>query len=355
MGSGAKRCRKPLDTWTAGGEKVGVLKVRLYRPWSPLRPCSPRCRHRCASIWPCSTAARNPAPTASRCSRMCWSRWPRMPGRRHAALCRHAEGDRRALRAGLQGIQPGHGRRVFCVACSRSPAAAAASRSASTTTSPACRCPSTRLSAPTPRRDAFAAVFYGLGSDGTVSANKNSIKIIGDETELFAQGYFVYDSKKSGAMTVSHLRFGPQPIRSAYLTGEGDAKFVACHQPLFLEQHDLLAHAAPGAVFLLNTSIPPDKVWAALPADHAAHHGGQEDQLLRHRRLSGRARGRHGATHQYRDADLLLRHFRHPAAGLMRLPRSSMPSRRPTAARAGASPSRTTAPSTRRWPACIKC
>jgi pyruvate-ferredoxin/flavodoxin oxidoreductase len=96
--------------------------------------------------------------------------------------------------------------------------------------------------------DTFAAVFYGLGSDGTVSANKNSIKIIGDETDLHAQGYFVYDSKKSGAMTVSHLRFGPSPIRSAYLTGDGDARFIACHQPLFLETHDLLVHAAPGAV-----------------------------------------------------------------------------------------------------------
>jgi pyruvate-ferredoxin/flavodoxin oxidoreductase len=111
------------------------------------------------------------------------------------------------------------------------PCPGAASRSASTTTSPICRCPSTRPSAPMPRAN-FAAVFYGLGSDGTVSANKNSIKIIGDETELYAQGYFVYDSKKSGAMTVSHLRFGPQPIRSAYLTGEGDAGFIACHQPL---------------------------------------------------------------------------------------------------------------------------
>jgi pyruvate-ferredoxin/flavodoxin oxidoreductase len=109
-------------------------------------------------------------------------------------------------------------------------------------------------------------VFYGLGSDGTVSANKNSIKIIGDETDLFAQGYFVYDSKKSGAMTVSHLRFGPQPIRSTYLTGAGDARFIACHQPLFLETHDLLAYAAPGAVFLLNTPLPADRVWAALPA-----------------------------------------------------------------------------------------
>ncbi|MBF1166304.1 MAG: pyruvate:ferredoxin (flavodoxin) oxidoreductase, partial [Dechloromonas agitata] len=92
------------------------------------------------------------------------------------------------------------------------------------------------------------------------------IKIIGDETALFAQGYFVYDSKKSGAMTVSHLRFGPQPIRSAYLTGDGDARFVACHQPHFLDTHDLLAHAAPEAVFLLNTELPPEQVWHNLPA-----------------------------------------------------------------------------------------
>jgi len=99
-----------------------------------------------------------------------------------------------------------------------------------------------------------------------VSANKNSIKIIGDETDLYAQGYFVYDSKKSGAMTVSHLRVGPAPIRSAYLTGDGDARFVACHQPVFLERYDLLSHAAPGAVFLLNTSVPADQVWASLPA-----------------------------------------------------------------------------------------
>jgi pyruvate-ferredoxin/flavodoxin oxidoreductase len=107
-------------------------------------------------------------------------------------------------------------------------------------------------------REPFAAVFYGLGSDGTVSANKNSIKIIGDETELYAQGYFVYDSKKSGAMTVSHLRFGPQPIRSTYLTGEGDAGFIACHQPLFLETHDLLAHAAP-ARSSCSTPVPAEQ------------------------------------------------------------------------------------------------
>ena len=110
------------------------------------------------------------------------------------------------------------------------------------------------------------AVFWGLGADGTVSANKNSIKIVGESTALQAQGYFVYDSKKSGAVTVSHLRFGAAPIRSSYLVEEGMAGFVACHQTVFVERYDLLAHAAPGGVFLLNTPEPADRVWASLPA-----------------------------------------------------------------------------------------
>jgi len=113
--------------------------------------------------------------------------------------------------------------------------------------------------------DTFQGVFYGLGSDGTVSANKNSIKIIGECTELHAQGYFVYDSKKSGAMTVSHLRFGPRPIHATYLIGDDEADFVACHQPVFLERFPLLDKAKTGAVFLLNTPEPPEKVWDSLP------------------------------------------------------------------------------------------
>ena len=111
-----------------------------------------------------------------------------------------------------------------------------------------------------------AAVFWGLGADGTVSANKNSIRIIGEATDLHAQGYFVYDSKKSGAVTVSHLRFGPQPIRSAYQVEPGMARFVACHQPTFLGRHDMLAHAAPGGVFLLNSPEPAERAWDSLPA-----------------------------------------------------------------------------------------
>jgi pyruvate-ferredoxin/flavodoxin oxidoreductase len=107
------------------------------------------------------------------------------------------------------------------------------------------------------------AVFFGLGADGTVGANKNSIKIIGEDTGLFAQGYFVYDSKKSGAMTVSHLRFGSKPIRSSYLIAR--ASFVACHQFSFLERIDVLEVADQGATFLLNSPFPATEVWDHLP------------------------------------------------------------------------------------------
>jgi pyruvate-ferredoxin/flavodoxin oxidoreductase len=117
----------------------------------------------------------------------------------------------------------------------------------------------------TERADTVRAVFYGLGSDGTVSANKNSIKIIGEHTDLHAQGYFVYDSKKAGAITVSHLRFGPTPIRSSYLIRR--ANLVACHQFERLERTDVLAVAAPGATFLLNSPFGPDEVWEHLPVE----------------------------------------------------------------------------------------
>lgn len=115
--------------------------------------------------------------------------------------------------------------------------------------------------------DTVRCVFFGLGSDGTVGANKNSTKIIGEETGNYAQGYFVYDSKKSGTMTTSHLRFGPNPIRSPYLVGNDDANFVACHQFTFLEQYDMLKYAKPGGVFLLNSIYSADKVWDKLPIE----------------------------------------------------------------------------------------
>lgn len=111
--------------------------------------------------------------------------------------------------------------------------------------------------------ETFTGKFYGLGADGTVGANKNSIKIIGEGTDYFAQGYFVYDSKKSGSTTTSHLRFGPTEIKSTYLINK--AKFIACHQQGFLEKIDMLADAAEGGVFLLNTQVPEEKAWDSLP------------------------------------------------------------------------------------------
>ncbi len=109
----------------------------------------------------------------------------------------------------------------------------------------------------------FCGLFYGLGSDGTVGANKNSIKIIGEGTDFNAQGYFVYDSKKAGAITVSHLRFGKDPITSTYLINNAD--FVACHQTVFLEKYEMLATAKEGATFLLNTPYSEEEVWDTLP------------------------------------------------------------------------------------------
>ncbi|WP_017365058.1 pyruvate:ferredoxin (flavodoxin) oxidoreductase [Methylococcus capsulatus] len=111
--------------------------------------------------------------------------------------------------------------------------------------------------------DVVRALFFGLGADGTVGANKNSIKIIGESTPLYAQGYFVYDSKKSGSRTVSHVRFGPRPIESPYLIRS--AGFIGCHQFNFVEKIDVLEHSRPGAVFLLNSPYGPDTVWDHLP------------------------------------------------------------------------------------------
>ena len=262
MGSGAETVQETVDDLVADGEKVGLLKVRLYRPWAPaaLLAALPASVRRIAVLDRTKEAgadgeplfkdvlvalAEDAAGTAPR-----FATPPRVTGGRYGLASKEfTPAMVVAVFAALNEAQP---RRRFTVGIDDDVT------HLSLPFDPAFRSAAARAH--------FAAVFYGLGSDGTVSANKNSIKIIGDETALFAQGYFVYDSKKSGAMTVSHLRFGPQPIRSAYLTGDGDARFVACHQPHFLDTHDLLAHAAPEAVFLLNTELPPEQVWHNLPA-----------------------------------------------------------------------------------------
>ena len=115
--------------------------------------------------------------------------------------------------------------------------------------------------------ETIRCMFFGVGSDGTVGANKNSIKIIGEDTDNFAQGYFVYDSKKSGQVTISHLRFGPRPIRAPYLIGLGEANFVACHLFSLLERVNMTRYSAPGGVFLLNSIYGPEEVWDHLPRE----------------------------------------------------------------------------------------
>ncbi|WP_265942767.1 pyruvate:ferredoxin (flavodoxin) oxidoreductase [Dechloromonas sp. A34] len=261
MGSGAETAQETVDHLNRQGEKVGLLKVRLFRPWAPaaLLVALPATTRNIAVLDRCKEPGAEGEPLykdvlvalaediSSEAPR--FAKLPRVIGGRYGLGSKEFNPAMvLAVFDALAGEQP---KRRFTVGIHDDLSGLSLPFD-----------PAFRTAA---AHETFAAVFYGLGSDGTVSANKNSIKIIGDETALHAQGYFVYDSKKSGAMTVSHLRFGPQPIHSTYLTGAGDAKFIACHQPLFLETHDLLVHAAAGAVFLLNTEVPPAEVWATLP------------------------------------------------------------------------------------------
>ena len=261
MGSGAETAQETVEHMIRQGEKVGLLKVRLYRPWAPeaLLAALPVTTKAIAVLDRCKEPGSDGEPlfkdvlvalaenATSESPR--FASLPKVLGGRYGLASK--EFTPAMVSAVFARLTAGVGKRHFTVGINDDVTHLSLTYDAAFRTDAV--------------RETFGAVFYGLGSDGTVSANKNSIKIIGDETDLHAQGYFVYDSKKSGAMTVSHLRFGSQPIRSTYLTGDGDAKFIACHQPLFLETHDLLAHAAPGAVFLLNSPVPAGKVWATLP------------------------------------------------------------------------------------------
>ena len=176
--------------------------------------------------------------------------------------------------------------------------------------------------------DVSRSVFFGLGADGTVGANKNSIKIIGEDTDAFAQGYFVYDSKKSGAVTISHLRFGPRPIHSPYLIQQ--ASFVGCHQFNFLDRYDVLAYAAPGSRAAAERTVRAGTGVGRAAARGAGRHHRQGPAALRHRRRGRGPCQRHGHAHQHRDADVLLRLVGRAAARRRPSNASSTPSRRPT-------------------------
>ncbi|MFN8095103.1 MAG: pyruvate:ferredoxin (flavodoxin) oxidoreductase, partial [Vicinamibacteria bacterium] len=259
MGSGAEVAHETVEHLVARGEKVGVLKVRLFRPFS--------IRHFAAAL-PSTVRA---IAVLDRCKEpgaigeplyldvVTAIREAREAGLSPLSVDPLVIGGRYGLSS--KEFHPGHVKAVFDELVRREgPRNHFTVGIVDDVTHTSIEVdPEYDIESDERNR----SVFFGLGADGTVGANKNSIKIIGEETENDAQGYFVYDSKKSGAITISHLRFGPGPIRSSYLIRK--AGFVACHQFGFLEKYDMLEYAIPGGTFLLNAPFAKDEVWKNVP------------------------------------------------------------------------------------------
>jgi pyruvate-ferredoxin/flavodoxin oxidoreductase len=254
MGSGGETVRESVRHLQAQGEKVGVAQIRLYRPF------------------PARELARSLPQTVSRVAALDRTKEPGSQGEPlfldvlSALTDSHIDGERERMpmviggRYGLSSkeFNPGMAAGVFEELGRDTPKRRFTVGINDDVSSTSVRYDATLDIEP---RDRVRAVFFGLGSDGTVGANKNTIKILGD-TGMQAQGYFVYDSKKSGSQTVSHVRFGPDPIRAPYLVS--NAEFVGCHQFGLLERPEVLDRAASGATLLLNTNLPPDRVWDSL-------------------------------------------------------------------------------------------
>jgi pyruvate-ferredoxin/flavodoxin oxidoreductase len=252
MGSACETASETVDHLTRQGEKVGVLKVRLFRPFSA--------EHFLAAL----------PPTVRTLVVLDRTKEPGSAGEPlYLDVLAALNESRGALRPRVIGGRYGLGSKEFTPAMVKAALDEAKKDRPRTHFTVGIRDDVTHTSLDydpafsTEDPEVVRAVFFALGSDGTVGANKNSIKIIGDETPFHAQGYFVYDSKKAGSTTVSHLRFGPKPIRSTYLIRT--APFVACHQFSLLERMDVLGHAEPGGVFLLNAPYGPEEVWGHLP------------------------------------------------------------------------------------------
>jgi pyruvate-ferredoxin/flavodoxin oxidoreductase len=259
MGSGIGAAEEAVATMVAAGERVGLVKVRLYRPFPA---------EQLLAVLPASTRSlavldRTKEPgsvgeplyldvvtalaEAMDAPQAPFKTAPRVIGGRYGLSSKEfTPAMVKAIFAELLAERP---KRHFTVGINDD----VTHTSLTVDTSFRYRRPAGEIN----------AMFFGLGSDGTVGANKSSVKIIGENTELWSQGYFVYDSKKSGSVTVSHLRFGPQPIRSTYLIDEAD--FIACHQFGLLERMKVLDNAKDGATFLLNSPYAHDEVWAHLP------------------------------------------------------------------------------------------
>jgi pyruvate-ferredoxin/flavodoxin oxidoreductase len=258
MGSGAEAAQETVEHLTAQGEKVGVLKVRLYRPFSLvhfLNSLPPsvktlaaldRTKEPGAVGEPLYTDVMTAVGEGLATGQAPFKAFPRIIGGRYGLSSK--EFTPAMVKAVFDEMLKEKPRNHFTVGINDDVT------HTSLEYDPA-------FSTEDPKT--VRAMFYGLGADGTVGANKNSIKIIGEDTDNYAQGYFVYDSKKSGAVTISHLRFGPKPIHSTYLISK--ANFVACHQFSFLERLDVLKSAQPGATFLLNSPYGPEEVWDNLP------------------------------------------------------------------------------------------
>ena len=250
MGSGAEAAQETVEALTARGEKVGLLKVRLYRPFSVKHflaalPATAkkiavldRTKEAGAAGEPLYLDVVNALHEGKRSAEVAGGRYGLSSKEFTPAMAK-------AVYDNLNQAKP---KLHYTVGILDDVGHTSLDYDPSFSTEP---------------DNVVRALFYGLGADGTVGANKNSIKIIGENTDNYAQGYFVYDSKKSGAVTVSHLRFGPKPIRSTYLVSK--ANFIACHQWIFLERYDMLSALVEGGTFLLNSPYRTEEVWDQLP------------------------------------------------------------------------------------------
>ncbi|MBP9024677.1 MAG: pyruvate:ferredoxin (flavodoxin) oxidoreductase [Phycisphaerae bacterium] len=260
MGSGAEAAHETVDYLNAHGAKVGLVKVRLYRPFvaselfkvlpktvkaiavldrtkEPGAAGEPLYKDVVAGLGECVAAGNLPLPSM-----------PRVVGGRYGLSSKEfSPAMVKGVYDNLAAAQP---KNYFTIGIKEDVTGSSLDYDPKFVTED---------------KDVVRALFFGLGSDGTVGANKNSIKIIGEDTDNYAQGYFVYDSKKAGSMTASHLRFGPKPIRSSYLITS--ANFVACHNWAFLERFDMLSTLNPGGVFLLNSPFPKEETWDRLPVE----------------------------------------------------------------------------------------
>jgi len=258
MGSGCEAAHEAVEHLIAQGEKIGLLKVRLYRPFDGKRfiESLPASVKRIAVL----DRTKEPGATGDPLYQDCVTAMMEetAAGRSHLKTMPQIFTGRYGLsskeftpamvKAVFDNLAAAAPKNHFVVGINDDVNHTSLAYDANFSTEP---------------KNVVRALFYGLGADGTVGANKNSIKIIGEETDNYAQGYFVYDSKKSGSMTVSHLRFGPQPIRSSYLITSSN--FVACHLPVFLECYEMLRTLVDGGTFLLNTPRAKEEIWATLP------------------------------------------------------------------------------------------